>query len=193
MRVPSGLTALLFATFPLFLGGLAHFALPGERLRGPAALGMLVGFAGMATIFSQDFARLGGPRVASASAVMLLAPFASALGNVTVKRFGHGVHPISLNAGAMGLAAGVMGAAAMALERDERLVFDATSIGALLYLAIAGSLARKKVVPAGPGTLPTHTPLFTAWLVGVVLLVGVLAFVPVLALGPIVEHLSLFG
>jgi K+-transporting ATPase ATPase A chain len=64
---------------------------------------------------------------------------------------------------------------------------------AIPILAIAGSLARKKLVPAGPGTLPTHTPLFTAWLVGVVLLVGVLAFVPVLALGPIVEHLILFG
>ncbi|HKA13661.1 MAG TPA: potassium-transporting ATPase subunit KdpA [Myxococcota bacterium] len=64
---------------------------------------------------------------------------------------------------------------------------------AIPILAIAGSLAQKKVVPAGPGTLPTHTPLFAAWLVGVVLLVGVLAFVPVLALGPIVEHLALFG
>jgi K+-transporting ATPase ATPase A chain len=64
---------------------------------------------------------------------------------------------------------------------------------AIPILAIAGSLAAKKVVPAGPGTLPTHTPLFAAWLIGVVLLVGVLAFVPVLALGPIVEHLILFG
>jgi potassium-transporting ATPase potassium-binding subunit len=64
---------------------------------------------------------------------------------------------------------------------------------AIPALAIAGSLARKKIVPAGPGTLPTHTPLFVAWLVGVVLLVGVLSFVPALALGPVVEHLVLFG
>jgi K+-transporting ATPase ATPase A chain len=64
---------------------------------------------------------------------------------------------------------------------------------AIPILAIAGSLARKKRTPSGPGTLPTHTPLFVAWLVGVVLLVGVLAFIPVLALGPIVEHLILFG
>jgi potassium-transporting ATPase potassium-binding subunit len=62
---------------------------------------------------------------------------------------------------------------------------------AIPILAVAGSLARKKVVPAGPGTLPTYTPLFATWLVGVVLLVGVLAFVPVLALGPIVEHLMM--
>jgi K+-transporting ATPase ATPase A chain len=58
-------------------------------------------------------------------------------------------------------------------------------------LAIAGSLAGKKTVPAGPGTLPTHTPLFVGLLVGVVLLVGALTFVPALALGPIVEHLIL--
>ncbi len=58
-------------------------------------------------------------------------------------------------------------------------------------LAIAGSLARKKRLPAGPGTLPTHTPLFVAMLVGVVVIVGALTFFPALALGPIVEHLAL--
>jgi K+-transporting ATPase ATPase A chain len=58
-------------------------------------------------------------------------------------------------------------------------------------LAIAGALALKKTVPPGPGTLPTHTPLFVGLLIGVVVLVGALAFVPALALGPIVEHLTL--
>jgi potassium-transporting ATPase potassium-binding subunit len=58
-------------------------------------------------------------------------------------------------------------------------------------LAIAGSLVAKKTVPAGAGTLPTHTPLFVVLLVGVVALVGALTFVPALALGPIVEHLML--
>jgi len=62
---------------------------------------------------------------------------------------------------------------------------------AIPTLAIAGSLARKKVVPAGPGTLGTHTPLFVAMLVGVVLIVGALTFIPALALGPIVEHLMM--
>ena len=64
---------------------------------------------------------------------------------------------------------------------------------AVPVLAIAGSLARKKIVPTGPGTLPTHTPLFVALLVGVVILVGALTFVPALALGPIVEHLTLIA
>src|SRR5499433_3049821 len=62
---------------------------------------------------------------------------------------------------------------------------------AIPTLAIAGSLARKKIVPPSPGTLPTHTPLFVAMLIGVVIIVGALTFIPALALGPIVEHLML--
>jgi K+-transporting ATPase ATPase A chain len=56
-------------------------------------------------------------------------------------------------------------------------------------LALAGALAQKKLVPASAGTLPTHTPLFVALLVGTVVIVGALTFIPSLALGPIVEHL----
>lgn len=61
----------------------------------------------------------------------------------------------------------------------------------LPVLALAGSLARKKHVPAGAGTLPTHTPLFVVLLVAVVVVVGALSFFPALALGSIVEHLML--
>jgi len=62
---------------------------------------------------------------------------------------------------------------------------------AVPVLALAGSLARKKLVPAGLGTLATHTPLFVVLLVGTVMLVGALTYVPALALGPIAEHLTL--
>jgi K+-transporting ATPase ATPase A chain len=60
-------------------------------------------------------------------------------------------------------------------------------------LAIAGSLAAKKLVPVTAGTLPTHTPLFVILLVGTVLIVGALTFIPALALGPIVEQLMMIG
>ncbi|MCC6953477.1 MAG: potassium-transporting ATPase subunit A, partial [Deltaproteobacteria bacterium] len=62
---------------------------------------------------------------------------------------------------------------------------------ALPVLALAGSLARKKMTPSTTGTLPTHTPLFVGLLVGTVLLVGALNFIPALALGPIVEQLQM--
>ena len=61
----------------------------------------------------------------------------------------------------------------------------------LPMLAVAGTLAAKKTIPEGPGTLSTSTPLFTGLLVFVVFVVGGLTFLPSLALGPIVEHLLL--
>jgi K+-transporting ATPase ATPase A chain len=58
-------------------------------------------------------------------------------------------------------------------------------------LAIAGNLARKKIVPPSAGTFPVTTPLFSVLLIGVVLIVGALTFFPALSLGPILEHLLL--
>jgi K+-transporting ATPase ATPase A chain len=58
-------------------------------------------------------------------------------------------------------------------------------------LAMAGNLAGKKLVPPSPGTFPVHTPLFSALLMGVVLIVGALTFFPALSLGPILEHLMM--
>ena len=63
----------------------------------------------------------------------------------------------------------------------------------LPLLAVAGSLAGKATVPAGPGTFPTATPLFMALLVFVVLVVGGLTFLPALALGPVIEHLQMLA
>ena len=58
-------------------------------------------------------------------------------------------------------------------------------------LAIAGSLARKKTVPASAGTFPTDGGLFVGLLIGVILIVGGLTFFPALAVGPVVEHLAM--
>ena len=60
-------------------------------------------------------------------------------------------------------------------------------------LAIAGSLAKKKTVPESAGTFPVTGPLFTALLIGVVLIVGALTFFPALSLGPILEHLLMLA
>ncbi len=60
-------------------------------------------------------------------------------------------------------------------------------------LAIAGSLAAKKIVPASLGTFPTHGGLFVGLTIGVILITGGLTFLPALALGPIVEHLSMLS
>jgi drug/metabolite transporter (DMT)-like permease len=101
--------------------------------------GLLLGFLGVAVIFSDDLRLLGSERVRAAATVMLASPLASALASVAVKRWGAGVHPVSLAAVPMLICAAVVGPVALVVERDRPLVLDARSVAALLYLAVFGS------------------------------------------------------
>jgi K+-transporting ATPase ATPase A chain len=92
------------------------------------------------------------------------------------------VQPVPGNLGAHGITfADLMGGLAMLLGRFVPIV---------LVLAIAGALVRKKVAPAGLGTLRTDTPTFISLNVFVVVLIGALTFFPAFLLGPVVEGLS---
>ncbi len=92
------------------------------------------------------------------------------------------VQPDGTNTGAFGITfADLMGGAAMLAGRFLPI---------LAVLAVAGSLAGKRVAPEGAGTFRTDTPTFVLLLIGVVLLVALLTFVPALLLGPIVQALS---
>lgn len=137
--VPSALASILFATFPLFVAAMARFLLPGETLGFRAVLGILLGFAGVGIIFSEDLRQLGGPNVALYSAVMLLSPFSSALGNVLVKRYGSNIHPLTITLIPMMIGCAIMGTLAAVLERDLPRRFDAVTIGSIVYLAIFGT------------------------------------------------------
>jgi potassium-transporting ATPase potassium-binding subunit len=112
--------------------------------------------------------------------------------------FNAGPHGFSEILYAFSSAANNNGSAFAGLSANT-LFYNAALGGAMLVgrfwlmipvLAAAGSLARKKLIPAGAGTLPTHTPLFVLFLVAVIILVGALTFIPALALGPIAEHLA---
>jgi len=84
---------------------------------------------------------------------------------------------------------------------NANTLFYNTTIGFAMFIgrflmivpmvAIAGSLAAKKTVPASAGTFPTDGPLFVGLVVGVILIVGGLTYFPALALGPLVEHLAM--
>jgi len=137
--VPSGLAAVLFATYPFFVAILAHFALPAEALRRPEVIGILVGFGGVATIFSADFSTLGGAAVSRGAVVMLLSPMAAAAASVAVKRWGRGIHPSTLTALPMLMTGAVMGVLALATESGRAVTWNGVSIAALLYLAVMGS------------------------------------------------------
>lgn len=137
--VPSGLASILFATFPLLVTFFAHLLLPGEPFRIRAGVGAIVAFLGVVVIFSEDLAKIGGPKTELAAAVFLLSPVVSSLSSVFVKKWGTGIHPISLAAMPMAFATVVMTAFALLFERHRPIVWTATSIGSLAYLAVPGS------------------------------------------------------
>jgi K+-transporting ATPase ATPase A chain len=129
------------------------------------------------------------------TAVACLVPAGTAtLGNPGIHGFSEILYAFSSGANNNGSAFGGLTASGF---------FYATAMGLAMLigrywviipvLAIAGSLARKRFVPPGAGTLPTATPLFVVLLAGTVVLVGALTFIPALALGPIVEHLTLWS
>lgn len=138
-RVPSGLTAVLFATFPLFVALLAQVMLPAERLSVRSALGAVAGFAGVAVIFSEDLVSLAEPGARRAAAILLVAPFLAAVASNAVKRWGRGVDPLSLSGVPMLLAAVFLGAGSVLFERGRPLAFDAVTMASVLYLAVFGS------------------------------------------------------
>jgi drug/metabolite transporter (DMT)-like permease len=137
--VPSGLSAVLFATFPLFVAVLAHFVLPGERLTKMGLAGVLLGFAGVAVIFSEDFDKILGPKVGFASMVLLLSPLCSAFGSVGVKKWGAGIHPLSTAAVPMALTGLIMVPVAWMGESRQDVHLAPAPILALFYLALIGS------------------------------------------------------
>jgi K+-transporting ATPase ATPase A chain len=144
-----------------------------------------------------------------ASLVILIPPFCALVGtaiatSVAAGRAGianPGAHGFSEILYAFSSTAGNNGSAFAGLSANT--IFYNTILGVVMWvsrfwlivpvLAIAGSLASKKHVPAGAGTLPTDSPLFVALLVSTVVIVGALAFFPALALGPVVEELQFLG
>jgi drug/metabolite transporter (DMT)-like permease len=137
--VPSGLAAILFATFPLLVTLFAHLLLPGEPFRVRAGFGTLVAFAGIVVIFSEDLAKIGGPKTEIAAGVLLLSPLVSALSSVAVKKWGGKIHPISLAAMPMAIATIVMTGLALTFERQRPVVWSQAAIGSLIYLSVFGS------------------------------------------------------
>jgi K+-transporting ATPase ATPase A chain len=116
----------------------------------------------------------------------------SSLGNA-------GPHGFSEIVYAFASACGNNGSAFAGLNSNTIFYNLATAFGMLMgrfatilpALALAGSLAQKRIVPASSATLPAASPLFVIMLVGTITVVGALTFFPIYVLGPILEHLQL--
>jgi K+-transporting ATPase ATPase A chain len=182
--VGSGLyTILLFAIITVFLGGLMIGRTPeylGKKIQARevklAAFGVLV----------------------MPITVLILTAIAVSLHAGRVGPLNSGPHGFSEILYAFTSVTNNNGSAFAGLSANTAFYNNIETIGLLLgrfaimipVLALAGTLAKKEVVPASAGTFPTDKPIFVGLLIGVILIVGALTFFPAVSLGPIVEQLS---
>ena len=137
--------------------------------------------------------------LAPAVTLLILAGIAISLPSGLSSLNNFGPHGLSELLYAFASACGNNGSAFAGLNANTVFYNLATALGMLVgrfatilpALALAGSLAQKRIVPASSATLPVASPLFVIMLVGTVIIVGALTFFPVLVLGPILEHLLL--
>src|SRR5262245_9378897 len=136
--VPSGLAAVLFGVLPLYSALLASIVLTGEPLRPRLLAGIAIAIAGLSVAFGESL-HLGDSRWALAPAIARpCAPFASAVGNVSIKRRAAALDPVVLNGWAM-LAAGLLLTAVASVAGDWQVTGTAGAIGSIAYLALIGS------------------------------------------------------
>jgi K+-transporting ATPase ATPase A chain len=175
---------LLFAVIAMFVAGLMVGRTPeylGKKLEAKEVK------MAMLSILVLPFAILGLTALACVLPVGL-----SSLNNA-------GPHGFSEILYAFSSGAGNNGSAFAGLNADTPFYNSTIGLAMLLgrfafivpMMAVAGSLAAKKLVPPSAGTFPTHTPLFVGLLCGVIVIVGGLTFFPALALGPIAEHFAM--
>jgi len=183
--VGSGLYGmLLFAILAVFIAGLMVGRTPeylGKKIESKevkmAMLAILIlpmsmlGFTALATVLPAGLAGIENPGPHGFSEILY--SYVSATGNNGSAFAGLTANTVFYNT-TLGLA-----------------MFVGRFLMIVPMLAVAGSLAAKKIVPPSAGTFPTDSGLFVGLLIGVILIVGGLIFFPALALGPIVEHLAM--
>jgi drug/metabolite transporter (DMT)-like permease len=136
--IDSGLTAVLFATLPVFTAFLAHFYLPGEPMTPRKLAGTLLALLGVVALFGGSV-RLDVSKAGPMLAVVSSAVCAAAAG-VAAKRHGASLHPAALNAPAMLIGALVLLMASFAAGDGFRVPQDTETWGAIAYLAVVGSV-----------------------------------------------------
>lgn len=137
--VESGLSAILFATFPLQTALVANAFLREETLTLQKLAGIVLGFGGIVVIFRGEVGTTGLEKAVPMFAIVASATCA-AVSTVAVKRWGHATDPVTFNGLAMGVGAVSLAALSVVFGEPWGVPSWPEGIGAILYLALAGSV-----------------------------------------------------
>src|SRR5205823_3190828 len=134
-----GLSAILFATLPLQTALVANAVLPGERLTVRKLAGIGLGFGGILLIFRGQIGTAGFDKAFPMLAIVLSATCA-AFATVAIKRWGHAMDPVTFNAAAMAVGTASFAVVSLGARESWHVPSWPEGIGAILFLALAGSV-----------------------------------------------------
>lgn len=137
--IPSGLSSVLFATYPFFVALSARARVPGERLPAMRVIGIIIGFIGVVAIFSGQLSIESGFSPYGMMCIVVGAAL-QAYALVSVRLRGQNIHPATLAFGGMIIGAAVLSATSLMVEDYSRLIIDTRAIVSTLYLAAFGSV-----------------------------------------------------
>lgn len=174
--IATGLASILFALFPFFVGVFSHFILSTERLNIFKIVGIILGFAGILIIFSEDL-KFTGESYTLGMAAVVLSSLIQALALVLIKKHAQKINPFHLNIGGMAIGAIVLFIFAVSFEKFSDIRFDSIAIGSVLYLSILGSVITftvyfwmlKRVEAVYLSLLAFVTPILAVLLGGLIL------------------------
>jgi putative membrane protein PagO len=135
MHVDSGLSAVLFATYPFWVALVSHFLLPKEKITLVRMIGIVIGFLGVLFIFKESFSQVTSSTFYGMGTIIAGA-IIQAFGLVFLRRLGEDAHPVTLNFCSMSLSGVVLFIASVLLENFTPMKITLQALGAVLYLSV---------------------------------------------------------
>lgn len=169
-KIPSGLVAVLWAVFPIFVAMGGHFVLRSERLTARKWLGIAISFGGVALLFATDLATIDASAV-QMGLLVLLAPFSVSISTLLIKARASGSSSLVLNRDAMLIGAGVLGAVAFVFEEPLEVAWTGPAMLSVLYLALPGTVATFGTYMWLLRFVPAYRMSLTSFVIPVVALV----------------------
>ncbi len=137
--LPSGMVAVLWAVYPLFVALGEHFVMKIERLSARKWFGIAISFFGVALLFATDIAAVDA-RALPMGLLVLLAPLSVTVSTLVIKQRATGASSLALNRDAMWIGAGVLAGAAFAFESPLQAQWTSRALASIAYLALVGTV-----------------------------------------------------
>ncbi|MFA6456963.1 MAG: EamA family transporter [Bacteroidota bacterium] len=139
-QISSGMTSILFATFPLWVALISSIMISSERITGQKIFGIVMGFAGVVTIFSNDVHFDGNSTTLLGMGAVIMSAAIQAFSAVLIKKFGHDISPFVVSFVPMSISAVILLTGSLSLEDYSAVQFTPMAIFSIFFLAVFGTI-----------------------------------------------------